>query len=212
LIGTFAVFPHRAVRTNLLNSLAALTMSADARLSFLHSISVAETAARLGAGYQRSIPKAKMMGVIAALLPVTAVLLAAETLLHGMAWSSLASGSVWNSPLRSWRVYWSAPSPACSAWPVGSSLTHPYLRLRGRYSDRRDGERPDQHPGGGDRRGTELAHWALPLPIAAIGSRAAHGHRIEGAAAARKPARRHRSVKCQRFPTCGDRSNFLGGH
>jgi uncharacterized protein len=111
LIGAFAMFPHRAVRTNLLISLATLATSAVARLSFLHSTSVADfqveiagmllggvTAAWLGAGYLRSIPKAKMMGVIGALLLATAVLLAAETLLHGAAWSALASGSVWNFP------------------------------------------------------------------------------------------------------------------
>ena len=111
LISIFALFPHRAVRTNLLISFATLAVSAVARLSFLHTTSVADfqveiagmllggvTAAWLGAGYLRSVPKAKMMGVIAALLLATAVLLTAETLLRGAAWSALASGSVWNFP------------------------------------------------------------------------------------------------------------------
>ncbi len=112
LIGIFALFPHRAVRTNLLISLATLAMSAVARLSFVHTTSVADfkieivgmlvggiIAAWLGAGYLRSIPKSRMMGVIAALLLVTAVLLAAETLFSGVAWSVLASGSAWTLPV-----------------------------------------------------------------------------------------------------------------
>lgn len=111
LIGIFALFPHRAVRTNLLISFATLTMSAVARLSFVHTTSVSDfkveiagmlaggiIAAWLGAGYLRSIPKARMMGVIAVLLLATAILLAAETLLHGAAWSALSDGSVWTFP------------------------------------------------------------------------------------------------------------------
>ena len=112
LIGIFALFPHRAVRTNLLISLATLVMSAVARLSFVHETRVADfkveiggmliggiVAAWLGAGYLRSIPKARMMGLIAVLLLVTAVLLATETLLHVAAWSALVSGSTWNFPV-----------------------------------------------------------------------------------------------------------------
>ncbi len=108
LIGIFALFPHRAVRTNLLISLATLGMSAVARLSFVHTTSVADfqveiagmllggiVAAWLGAGYLRSIPKARMMAVIAVLLLVTAVLLVAETLMHGTVWSLLAADSAW---------------------------------------------------------------------------------------------------------------------
>jgi uncharacterized membrane protein YfcA len=112
LIGIFALFPHRAVRTNLLISLATLAMSAVARLSFVQETNVAGfqiviagmlvggiVAAWLGAGYLRSIPNAKMMGVIAALLLATAALLAAETLMHGSAWSALAPGSAWTFPV-----------------------------------------------------------------------------------------------------------------
>jgi uncharacterized membrane protein YfcA len=108
LIGIFALFPHRAVRTNLLISLATLAMSAVARLNFVHTTSVGDfqveiacmllggvVAAWLGAGYLRSIPKAHMMAVIAALLLVTATLLAGEALMHGRVWSLLADGSAW---------------------------------------------------------------------------------------------------------------------
>jgi uncharacterized protein len=42
LIGIFALYPHRAVRTNLLISLATLAMSAGARLSFLQTVNVAD--------------------------------------------------------------------------------------------------------------------------------------------------------------------------
>lgn len=41
-------------------------------------------AAWFGAGYLKRIPKTQIMGVIAVLLLATAVLLAAETLLHGV--------------------------------------------------------------------------------------------------------------------------------
>jgi hypothetical protein len=112
LISIFALFPHRAVRTNLLISLATLAVAGVARLSFLPSTNIADfkveivgmllggiAAAWLGAGYLRSIPKAKMMGVIAALLLATAVLLAAETLLHGATWSALAHGSTLTLPV-----------------------------------------------------------------------------------------------------------------
>lgn len=104
LIGFFALFPHRAVRTNLLISLATLAVSAVARLSFVEQTNVSDfrleiagmliggiAAAWFGAGYLRIIPKARMMGVIAALLLVTAILLAVETMLHGAAWSLLAA-------------------------------------------------------------------------------------------------------------------------
>jgi uncharacterized membrane protein YfcA len=100
------------VRTNLLISLAALAMSAVARLSFVHTTSVADfkveiagmlvggiIAAWLAAGYLRSIPRTRMMGVIAALLLVTAVLLATETLLSGAAWPGLAHDPTWTLPV-----------------------------------------------------------------------------------------------------------------
>jgi uncharacterized protein len=112
LIGIFAMFPHRAVRTNLLISLVTLAMSAVSRLSFVQQTNVAEfqieiagmllggvTAAWFGAGYLRSIPKSKMVGVIVALLLATAALLAAEALMHGVAWSALSLGSAWALPV-----------------------------------------------------------------------------------------------------------------
>jgi uncharacterized membrane protein YfcA len=112
LIGIFALFPHRAVRTNLLISFATLAVSAVARLSFVQATSAADfqteivgmllggvVAAWLGAGYLRSIPKGRMMGVIAVLLLVTAALLAAETLMHGAAWSATAHGTPWSFPV-----------------------------------------------------------------------------------------------------------------
>ena len=112
LISIFAMFPHRAVRTNLLISLATLAMSAVARLSFVNETNIASfqleiagmliggiAAAWLGAGYLRSIPKGRMMAMIAVLLLVVAGLLAAETLMHGAAWSLFSGGSVWRFPV-----------------------------------------------------------------------------------------------------------------
>lgn len=111
LIAIFALYPHRAVRINLLISLATLAMSAVARLSFLQTVNVADhsveicgmlaggvVAAWFGAGFLERIPKARIMSVIAALLLVTAVLLAGGTLVHGPASAVLAHDSVWLVP------------------------------------------------------------------------------------------------------------------
>ena len=108
LIAVFAFYPHRAIRINLLISLATLAMSAVARLSFLHTVNLADhsieivgmlaggiVAAWFGAGYLKRIPKNRMMGVIACLLLATAVLLALETFVSGAAWSALAQDSAW---------------------------------------------------------------------------------------------------------------------
>lgn len=111
LIGIFALYPHRAIRINLLISLATLAMSAVARLGFLHTVNLADhsveimgmlaggvVAAWFGAGLLERIPKARIMGVIAGLLLAIAVLLAAETLWQGAAWSALAHDSGWRVP------------------------------------------------------------------------------------------------------------------
>jgi uncharacterized membrane protein YfcA len=111
LIAVFALYPHRAIRINLLISLATLTMSAVSRLSFVHATSVADykveiggmmaggiIAAWLGAGYLSRIPKSKIMGVIAVLLLGTAVLLAVETSISRTAWTLLAQDSAWHAP------------------------------------------------------------------------------------------------------------------
>lgn len=106
LIGVFALFAHRAVRINLLVSLATLAMSAVARLGFLgstkanvYTVEIAcllvggIIAAWIGAGLLARIPKANIMSVIAALLLATAGLLAAEAMWSGADWSALAPGS-----------------------------------------------------------------------------------------------------------------------
>jgi uncharacterized protein len=111
LIAVFALYAQRAVRINLLISLATLAMSAVARLGFLGSTSAYDfrveiagmlvggvIAAWIGAGYLKRIPKAHMMSVIAVLLLVTSALLAAETLLHGVSWSALTADSQWGLP------------------------------------------------------------------------------------------------------------------
>jgi uncharacterized membrane protein YfcA len=112
LVTIFALYAHRAVRINLLISLATLAMSAVSRLSFVHSTNIADyrieiagllvggtVAAWLGAGYLKHIPKARMMGVIATLLLATAALLAIETMISGTAWTLLAADSYWRLPV-----------------------------------------------------------------------------------------------------------------
>ena len=101
LIAVFALYPHRAIRINLI-AFATLAMSAAARLEFLGAADVSSLrveivsmlvggmiAAWIGAGYLRRIPKAHIMTVIALLLAVTAGLLAVEALLPGTNWSAL---------------------------------------------------------------------------------------------------------------------------
>ena len=103
LIAVFALYPHRAIRINLLITFATLAMSAAARLEFLGAADISSLrveivsmlvggmiAAWIGAGYLRQIPKAHIMTVIALLLAGTAGLLAVEALLPGTNWSALS--------------------------------------------------------------------------------------------------------------------------
>jgi uncharacterized protein len=112
LLTTFAVYPHRAIRINLLISLVALAMSALSRLSLLHTASIVDhwpevcgmlmggiVAAWLGAFYLSRIPKGRIVGIIAALLLAIAGLLALETIVAGAAWMVLAHGSGWRWPI-----------------------------------------------------------------------------------------------------------------
>ena len=111
LIAAFALYAHRAIRINLLISLATLAMSAAARLGFVHTTNVGAysweiagmlaggiVAAWFGAGYLKHIPKTRIMGVIAVLLLGTAALLAVETMISGSAWTLFAPDSSWRIP------------------------------------------------------------------------------------------------------------------
>ena len=102
LIAVFALYPHRAIRINLLISLATLAMSAAARLEFLGAADISNlrvevlsmltggmVAAWIGAGFLKRIPKTHIVGMIALLLAATAGALAAEALLYGVNWSAL---------------------------------------------------------------------------------------------------------------------------
>jgi uncharacterized protein len=107
LIGVFALFAHRAVRINLLISLATLAIAAVARIGFLGSSNALDIrveicglltggviAAWIGAGLLADIRKDHMVGVIAGLLLVTACLLAVEALWAPDAqWAALKPGS-----------------------------------------------------------------------------------------------------------------------
>jgi uncharacterized membrane protein YfcA len=103
LITLFALYAHRAVRINLLISVATLAMSAVARLGFLGSFRVeimglivgGIIAAWIGASLLSRIPKARMMTVIAVLLMITAVLLTIEALWAPQGhWAALAPDSM----------------------------------------------------------------------------------------------------------------------
>jgi uncharacterized protein len=111
LIAVFALYPHRAVRINLLVSFVVLVVSAASRLSFVHAVNLADqgveivgmllggiVAAWFGASLLSRIPKTRTLGVIAALLLAVAVLLAVETLLSGVTWALLSRASPWRGP------------------------------------------------------------------------------------------------------------------
>lgn len=112
LIAFFALYPHRAIRSNLLISLVTLAMSAAARVKFLPAVSLGEfrveivgmvvggmIAAWFGAAYLSRIPEARIMGVIAVLLLITAFLRMAETLIAGATWTVSAHDTMWRAPL-----------------------------------------------------------------------------------------------------------------
>jgi hypothetical protein len=190
LIGIFALFPHRAVRTNLLISLATLAVAAAARLSFVQATNVADfqieitgmllggvAAAWLGAGYMRSIPKSRMMSVIAFLLLATAGLLAAETQMHGAAWSALTHGSAWTLPVA---VVAGLLVGAISSLLGVAGVHHSYFdfRLWRGHSHGWHSQRADQLAHRDCGRGPPLVDRSLPLAISARLSGATHGHRL----------------------------------
>jgi len=96
LIAVFELYPHRAVRINLLVSLATLAVSAGARLGFTDAANVADfgveivamliggvIAAWIGAAALARIPKGRVVGVIGVLLFAIAALLVLESLFAG---------------------------------------------------------------------------------------------------------------------------------
>jgi uncharacterized protein len=96
LIAVFELFPQRAIRINLLISLATLAASAVARLGLVHEASVMSygieivgmlvggmLAAWVGAGVLSRMPKHRVIAVIGILLVAIAVLLVVETMVAG---------------------------------------------------------------------------------------------------------------------------------
>ena len=96
LIAVFELYPHRAIRINLLISLATLAVSAVTRLGVLGTTSVANYAWEIaamtfggvmagwvGANVVTRIPRSRLMLVICLLLGVVAVLLVVETVFKG---------------------------------------------------------------------------------------------------------------------------------
>ena len=105
LIMVFALFAHRAVRINLLISLATLAAASLVRLQLIPSTHVSQfipeivamasagiAAAWVGAGLLERIPRGRILPVIAVLLVLIAGLLASEGLLHGEGGLSLSPG------------------------------------------------------------------------------------------------------------------------
>jgi uncharacterized protein len=102
LIAIFEIYPQRAVRINLLISLATLAASAAARLSLVHATNVSSytleisgmlaggiATAWIGAGILSRIPKQRIMPIIAGLLVAIAILIVVETAFAGSSRFSL---------------------------------------------------------------------------------------------------------------------------
>lgn len=96
LIAIFELYPQRAIRINLLISLATLAASAVARLGFVHATNVTSygveiagmlvggvAAAWVGAGVLSRMPRQRIMSVIGTLLIAIAALLVLETMFTG---------------------------------------------------------------------------------------------------------------------------------
>lgn len=108
LILVFALYAHRAVRINLLISLATLAAASIVRLQLIPDLHLEQqwkeiaalslggvAAAWVGAGALERIPKDRMVAVISALLAITAAILMAETLLADTdAWSMQPQGTL----------------------------------------------------------------------------------------------------------------------
>jgi len=105
LIAVFELYPHRAVRINLLISLATLAVSAAVRLRFTDAASLAHVsteivamlaggvmAAWIGAGALARIPKRRIVAIIALLLAAIAMLLVVETIFAGSTAVALPQG------------------------------------------------------------------------------------------------------------------------
>lgn len=105
LIMVFALFAHRAVRINLLISLATLAAASIVRLQLIPGTQVSQfvpeivamaaagvAAAWVGAGLLERIPRDRIMPVIALLLVLIAALMAAEGFLHGEGGLSVSPG------------------------------------------------------------------------------------------------------------------------
>lgn len=112
LIAVFELYPQRAIRINLLVSLATLAVSAAARLGFTHDTHVTDFipetatmiaggifAAWIGAGALLRIPKARLVAVIAMLLVAIAALLAAETVFAGSTHFALPADQIVRVPV-----------------------------------------------------------------------------------------------------------------
>jgi uncharacterized membrane protein YfcA len=105
LIMVFALFAHRAVRINLLISLATLAAASVVRLQLIPETQVSGfipeilamsgagiAAAWVGAGVLGRIPRHRILPLIAILLVLVAALLVAETFVHEPAGLSMAPG------------------------------------------------------------------------------------------------------------------------
>lgn len=111
LIAVFELYPQRAIRINLLISLATLAVAGAARWSFVQVASIAEfkseivgmlaggtIAAWFGAVLLTRIPKGRMVAIIGALLVAISVLLVIETLLQGTLQFALPPGAALRLP------------------------------------------------------------------------------------------------------------------
>jgi uncharacterized membrane protein YfcA len=112
LITVFELYPHRAIRINLLISLATLSVSGMSRLAFSGATHVSEyepiivalitggvVSAWIGAGFLSRIPKKRVSGVIAALLLIEAALLSFEAIFPPTQFRALPQDPIADIPI-----------------------------------------------------------------------------------------------------------------
>ncbi len=112
LITVFALYPHRAVRINLLISFATLAFSAMSRFGFTGAANISSyqhviltmvaggmVSAWLGAGFLSRIPKDRVSTVIAVLLLIVAALLAVEAAFPLTAFAALPDATAIQIPV-----------------------------------------------------------------------------------------------------------------
>jgi uncharacterized membrane protein YfcA len=176
LIAVFELYPHRAIRINLLISLATLAVSAATRLGVLGTSSVANYAWEIvamtvggvlagwvGANLVTRIPRPRLILVISVLLGAVAVLLVIETVFKDHTALSLPDDASIRMPAALVSGVLVGCLSSLSALLVVSSSFPPWCSCSGGHSYGRDCQRPHQCSDRCRWGRTSLACWTVSI-------------------------------------------------